>query len=251
MANIESNPGPGTRSNPTDSVLNDISEKLSKMNEKMDRLCNDVSNIRAWQTHVDQKMESLNHENKQLNEAVGSLVDQNERLLRDNKEMANKLVDYEARSRRNNLIFRGIKKETDKESWEQSENLVREILRDKLEMDSGKIEINRAHRLGGNAIIVNFLKYKDREQIMKNKKKLDGTQVYITEDHPYEIRQRRKKLMELTEGCRNEGKSVFLRYDKVVINGRVYKLSDDGDKLVSIKNNAASNTPGTSSGNSD
>ena len=148
MANIESNPGPGTRSNPTDSVLNDISEKLSKMNEKMDRLCNDVSNIRAWQTHVDQKMESLNHENKQLNEAVGSLVDQNERLLRDNKEMANKLVDYEARSRRNNLIFRGIKKETDKESWEQSENLVREILRDKLEMDSGKIEINRAHRLG-------------------------------------------------------------------------------------------------------
>ena len=248
-AQVETNPGPITRGNGGDaSILAEINEKLSKMDTldaKLDRLCNDVSSIRSWQTEIDGKIELMNQENAQLNEAVSKLVEQNEALTKTNKQMQEKLLDQEARSRQQNLIFHGMKKNGKKETWEQSELAVRKLMKDKLKLDSDNIEIHRAHRLGADSIIVNFLKYKDREEVLKRKKQLEGTQMYITEDHPPEIRQIRKKLMNLAERQKKEGDSVFLRYNKVVIGGIAYKLSGGGDNLVPMR---GSNSPGHQNG---
>ena len=111
----------------------------------------------------------------------------------------------------------------------------------KLNTDS--IEIQRAHRLGANAIIVNFLNFKDRENILKRKKMMEGSGTHVLEDFPVEIRDTRRKLMNLTDNHRREGKSVYLRYYKVVINGASFMLSADGDNLIPARRERDNSRP--------
>ena len=62
-------------------------------------------------------------------------------------EIRRKLLDLEYRSRRNNLGILIIK-EDPRESWEECENKIYDLLEEKLEMDASNITIERAHRVG-------------------------------------------------------------------------------------------------------
>ena len=68
---------------------------------------------------------------------------------------------------RENLIFYGIKKQSDQENCE---NLVKEIISTHLDIDPTNIVFDRVHRLGSRAgrhaqpILVKFEKYTDREK---------------------------------------------------------------------------------------
>ena len=62
-------------------------------------------------------------------------------------KIENKLVDPKDRARRNNLRINGIKK-GNKENWEDCEERVNCFLEEKLDMDTGEIWIERAHRVG-------------------------------------------------------------------------------------------------------
>ena len=174
ISQVEPNPGPQTRTGTEfESILKDIHDKLSKMDsldEKLDKVCSDMDNIKAWQSHIDEQIQTLNQENQRLNNSIMKLTEQNKQLTETNQAMQTRLIDYEARGRRNNLIFRGVEKAKDRESWQDSERKVKALIRDKLDLNTDTIEIQRAHRLGANAIIVNFLKFKDREVIFKRKK---------------------------------------------------------------------------------
>ena len=102
-------------------------------------------------------------------------------------EIRRKLVDLEDRSRRNNLRVLGIK-EDPRESWEECENKIYDLLEEKLEMETSNITIERAHRVGEKSndkertIVVQFSFYKDKVNILRNCKELKGTKISIFED---------------------------------------------------------------------
>ncbi|KAL7375828.1 hypothetical protein ABVT39_024833 [Epinephelus coioides] len=63
----------------------------------------------------------------------------------------NDKADYlEGQSKRNNIIIDGIP-ESPRETWEESEVKVREVLAVKLQMDEKRTELERAHRTGTNS----------------------------------------------------------------------------------------------------
>ena len=62
----------------------------------------------------------------------------------DPEYVHNKLVDFEDRSRRNNLTIDGIK-EKDRESWKDCATEVGKLFREKLDIED-KIIIERVHR---------------------------------------------------------------------------------------------------------
>ena len=87
--------------------------------------------------------------------------------------MKNRLVDLEDCSRRNNLRINGIK-EGKSETWEECEERVNCFLEEKLDMDTSKISIQRAHRIGKKKrgqerqIVVQFNSYKNKLDILRN-----------------------------------------------------------------------------------
>ena len=96
------------------------------------------------------------------------------------------------------------------------------------------IVINRIHRDGpylegrDRPILFNLQWYGDREFIMRDKKKLrDG--IYVNEDFPREIDERRKVLrpiLKLAISSGNYKGKVSLRYDKLILNSKVYTMNN-------------------------
>ncbi|XP_046976383.1 uncharacterized protein LOC124542483 [Vanessa cardui] len=53
-------------------------------------------------------------------------------------------------------------------------------------------------------------------ELLKKKKSLEGTNIYLKEDFPPNVLQKRKELQEEFKREREAGKKVVLRYDKIV-----------------------------------
>ena len=74
------------------------------------------------------------------------------------------------------------------------------LFQNKLNLDPASITIERCHRIGTilrgktRPVIVRFLSYKMRWLIWKNKNRLKGSNTFVTESYPAEIKYRRKVL---------------------------------------------------------
>lgn len=128
--------------------------------------------------------------------AISTVTNQHTILF---KTLLYKSIDSEARSRRNNLVFHGIKESR----YENCSDLIHEFLAHKLQINTTGIVITRAHRVGpiklgqraDRPIIANFMNYNDLEYIMSNAKTLKNCPGYsIDRDLPKEISEARKRL---------------------------------------------------------
>ena len=140
-----------------------------------------------------------------------------------------KLVDLEDRSRRCNLRIDGVT-EKKGETWEQCEEEIQNVFKEKLGLEN--INIERAHRSKGKTssnkprtIVCKLLSYKQKKEVLKNAKKLKGSNIFIDEDFCFETMQRRKVLWEEVKRLRSEGQIAFLNYRSIVVKGR----RDSGD----------------------
>jgi small-conductance mechanosensitive channel len=123
-----------------------------------------------------------------------------EKLEEDNATLRGKIVDIQARSMRDNLLFFNIP-ENDKENTTE---LIHELLESKMEIKEARsnVKIDRSHRIGRKRedqrkprpIVVKFNFHRDREHVRLNAKKLKGTNIGVSEQFPEEIERIRKTL---------------------------------------------------------
>ena len=120
------------------------------------------------------------------------LKDHND-LYENNMKTVTKRVDYqEDYSRRNNLRIDGVG-ESPREKWEVTEEKVRRILKDNLQMEN--VQLERVHRVGPTTppyptgplprprtIIAKFSHFADREMALRKARFLKNTNVYLNED---------------------------------------------------------------------
>ena len=152
-------------------------------------------------------VDSIKHECQQVNKAKQS---QDDKL----KWMA---IEGEARSKRNNLLFHGLK-ETKEENCEE---VLLDFIRKELKLDS-TVVLQRVHRLGApksgtnigrsaikpRPIIANFLDFKQRELVRSKRFGLRDPHG-ISEDLPVAVREARRELLaefkELKKAKKNMG----------------------------------------------
>lgn len=120
------------------------------------------------------------------------------------------------------------------------------IFEDKIGIKTAGIE--RIHRLGrrkatgspkNRPVILKLLDYRDKDNILKNCKKLKGTEYSISEDFSPVVREIRRKLWERTKEHRDQKDKVFLSYDKVRINNRLYTWDDQSNDIVEVAKNGS------------
>ncbi|KAK6191073.1 hypothetical protein SNE40_002821 [Patella caerulea] len=135
---------------------------------------------------------------------------------------------------RDNLLFFGIEelpdentenviKEFIRDKLNIDENVIKEFIRDKLNIDD-RISIERCHRLGtkirgkNRSIVAKFTYYKDREVVRAAAPaNLKDTHYGIAEQHPAEIAIQRKALYPIYKKAKAEKRDAKLYYDKLYI----------------------------------
>jgi regulator of replication initiation timing len=224
---------PSSESSPP--TLTDIMAMLHSMNTNMDSKFNDVEKSVKELTGQCASLQSVVRD---LREEVGALMKDNQELLKANSELVDKVAqlekktdDLEGRSKRNNLIFYGIPRDRN-ETNETCEDKVQDLITDKLEI-ARDVQFDRVHRLSpkpDSPIIACCCSYKDKVNILKVKRKLQGTHVFVGEDFSTRVREIRRKLSLHLKSARVSGKRATMVFDHLIIDGKKFFL-DGSDRL--------------------
>ena len=170
-------------------------EDIKEMKNDFTKLTNSFVNFKMEMVYkINQMEESVKFCSNQYDEfhkTKGSLIQRLDKLEKEKNILETKLTkavalidDQQKYSRRNCLLFHGVKEE----SSEDTDNIVTEIFAEKLRLEVGKSMIDRSYRIGPKKkdqkprpIIVRFCSYRDRSNVFYNKKMLKGNGVTITE----------------------------------------------------------------------
>ena len=168
-------------------------------------------------------LDSEVHKNTEHIQIAETHIDTNTRRI---KMLAYKQMEIETKLKQNNLIFRGICDVRDENVYE----FIDDIMRDKLQIDSGVVYIEQAHRLGSYAkaatyarqnndvprrpILVKFRHQEDAERVLSRASNLRFTKFSIDRDYPSEIVAARRRIWSDFKQLRNDNprSKVVLKY---------------------------------------
>eukprot|EP00745_Piridium_sociabile_P007054 TRINITY_DN14532_c0_g1_i15.p1 TRINITY_DN14532_c0_g1~~TRINITY_DN14532_c0_g1_i15.p1 ORF type:complete len:361 (+),score=58.06 TRINITY_DN14532_c0_g1_i15:67-1149(+) len=220
---------------PDPPTLMDVMTKLTSIENTMN--CK-FDNVEQRMAGLSEQFEALKGDVKGLRDEVGVLRQKNEDLVKENAELTDKMDvlerktdDLEGRSKRKNLIFYGIPRHSNV-THEDCEGIIQDLLTDKLDITK-EVEFDRVHRLNGKSdspIIARCCFYKDKINILKEKRKLRGSNTFIGEDFSFRVREISRKLSPHLKLARNNDQRAFMVFDHLVIDGKKLYV-DDHDRL--------------------
>lgn len=156
-----------------------------------------------------------------LNEKMNELLVENSLLKTRVEGLEDKLNNIERAKRRKNIVFFGI------EETESNECDLVQSIKDNLIEAGVNIEcqeIATAFRLGKTdkktekirPVLVQINSNWKKGLIFKNKKNLPAN-VFVSEDYPKDVQERRRQLIPKMEEERKKGKKAFIKYDKLIV----------------------------------
>ena len=167
--------------------------------EKLNFICEELCLIREGQDRISRGMLNFQQGFRYMNEKLCEVIEVTNTQSCALRTLAYKSIDLEARSRRNNLIFWGILENPGENCFQ----IIRDFIQHNLDLDSDRMYLARAHRLGPRKIgirdprrpiIVNFRDFIDTDTIMNKAFMLKNTPFSIAYDLPKEIHEARKRL---------------------------------------------------------
>lgn len=165
-----------------------------------------------------------------MEEKIKPLEEDNKKLKSRMDEIENKMERFEKKAKENNLILFGMREHEELENLNKLQAELVEIFKSDLSLSIEVQDINRIVRIGekkegkSRPIVIKFNRHSARNSILKNKKKCrEG--MYITEDYPKSVLEKRKILQEKVQNEYKKGNYAFIRYDKLVVRGPRHETS--------------------------
>ena len=207
--------------------LDRLSEEIQDNNERLEKLNKETVDLKI---SLDTSQEIFEKKFQKVNDNLSKQKQKHKEdineLWKDNDQLCERLRDLEDRSRRDNLRIDGIA-ELENETWEQTEEILHNLFKEKLELEN--ISVERAHRVGNKGkndkrtIVLKLASFKDKLKIISEARKLKGTNISINEDYSKETLEIRKEKWKEVKELRKNGTYAILVYDKVVIKGKYRK----------------------------
>ena len=189
-------------------------------------------------------LEPIQTENSKLNDKVSDLTqqvsDQQHQInsLRVKcKSTTDRLIKLEAYSMRENIIISGIP-EIRGENDQSLRTTLCTIFSEDMEIDMSDINIVRCHRLGNpnrsnkkagpRDVIVRFATQSNKMYVLSSARKLKGreTPIYINEQFPKEIEQRRRILRPALRAAKDQDVRASMVQDRLLVKGRSYSVDN-------------------------
>ncbi|XP_037278177.2 uncharacterized protein LOC119171476 [Rhipicephalus microplus] len=221
---VEENPGPEVEKM-LEEILSNQTKLLAKVNEiqaKQTSTDASISDMHVRLQTIEKQLEGLGEIQSRLTMIESSVGRHDSELT----ALARQIDDLDNRSRRNNLLVRGV----EEEEFEDEAVLLSKVnddIFDKL-LGSKCSSIERIHRLGkkipgrSRPVILKVGDFRDKTKILKNCRNLKGTQFSISEDYSKRVVEIRKQLWISSADERAKGAKVKLIIDKLKVNNVLY-----------------------------
>ena len=212
-------------------AINRIEAKLNELLSLKTTMGNLQSGLTDLSSSVDSVLQKVNDIEKEYR-AVSLMAEQckheNTLLRRKLQFLEERQIKAEAYSRRDNLIFEGVRQS----EGEDLEKTIKEIIRVNMQCPQvANMKFVRIHRLPGPSrpqrVIVKFHYFQDRQVVWAKRFKLKGQQIWVSEDFPVEVRNRRQVLYPIFKAAKSlpDTKAV-LSVDKLFVNNEPYTVDN-------------------------
>ena len=206
-----------------DQVSSNLYKEIGSVKQELIDVKKDVLDLKTSVTFTE---DNIDDKIKQIENRVTSIQPEQLHEIEFIKEKAN---DLENRSRRSNIRVDGLL-EADNETWEETEQRVKDMMKDTLGIDKDII-FERAHRVGDKrvakekkrhrTVIAKLHNWKDKSIIFRQAQrvKLSTKQIYISDDFSEITRQRRQHIERTQKLLREKGNYAVIRnLDKLDTN---------------------------------
>lgn len=227
--------------------LNRVDEKVDKLIAENALLKRDVEDLKTKvqdQAQIKKDIEdlktSMNFQGQKTSEKEKNLDEEIKKFNGKETQLKEQMAELEDRNRRNNLRFEGITEE-ENESWERSEELVKEMIKGTLGIQE-EFVIERAHRSGRprgdwrRTIVAKMLNYKDKEKILSayRSQGLWKNKIYINEDFSRHTMLKRKELFARAKELKEKGITAKVIYNRLVVDRAVDNV-ENNEIVVNLK----------------
>ncbi|KAI5737433.1 hypothetical protein M8J76_013581 [Diaphorina citri] len=181
-----------------------------------------MNNINKRLAEDSEERKELLKDSKDMKDSLDKILKEVEGVRGEVRESATRIDHIEKEKRKRNVLLFGIN-ERDKETMDDLEKSVMEIAA-KMKVNLKLEEIDNICRMGKNKeegknrpILVSLTTLRRKNEMMKNKRELKNTNIYIKEHFTKEVVEKRKALMSKAMKLREQGKYAVVKFDKLVI----------------------------------
>ncbi|KAJ0181609.1 hypothetical protein K1T71_002331 [Dendrolimus kikuchii] len=182
----------------------DMDQKFSTIESRL--LYTEGTITESIKLYINEKFQGLNEE---LTDFKIQIEDQERRLYKLEKNNVER-----------NLVFFGVNE--NERNYFDLQNIILNIINDKIKVAVLEQDIQAIRRLGrrtGQArpISVAFTTLATKIKILKNKNNLKDLGIYIKQEYPLAILEKRKELNKQKQEQIKMGNTAYIRYDKIII----------------------------------
>lgn len=203
--------------------MNDIREMFNLQREAMSELTQTIRELKNEMKQMRETMERKEEEWRREKEELIARID----------KLEEREVRRERAGRKNNIVVKGLEiREGDEK--EQIEKFISEKLQ--VEVSIKKVQVVGTKQT--QIIIAEMNNWEEKTAVMKKKKLLSSTKVYIDNDLTREQRVIQREIREIAREERKKGKHVIVLYQKAIINGEMHEWcnKDRGLNKINTKN---------------
>lgn len=206
----------------------------------------DMERIERMFQQIDGNMKNINTKMDAMVLEVRQIRGENEKLKKMVAKHEERIDDLEREIRKKNLVIRGVEDEEGESESETRGKIATIMQKIDTNIDMNR-EIEQIRRIGSyngdrkRPILVKLIKENTKFALLRNARRLKGTDVWIDEDFSREVQDERRLLVPHLKEARNKGYRAHLKYNKLIVNNEVYRAGDVGvteglEKGMSIEN---------------
>ena len=184
----------------TEQINGKIRDRIKELEQKIDQKVTELI------TSINFNATSIDKLQKEVIPSMQRTIEEDRQNTHDELDKVNAYICRE------NLVFIGVPEAQN----EEVETVLAKLLVEKLKIpreEVDQIEYQRAHRLPAatrpRPIKARFLKFKERDMVLRNAKHLKGSPIYITEDLPRRVRRERQLQLPALKAARSAGKLAY------------------------------------------
>ncbi|XP_053389292.1 uncharacterized protein LOC128552288 [Mercenaria mercenaria] len=228
-----------------DSKNGKIDRYVSSLESSLMEANNKINDIEARRNFDASFCEELNKKQSEIDKAVKSerelslnILKDCENLKQETRKLSDEIVDLQSRSMRDNMLFFNVAECANIEDRknEDCRDKILNFLKNNLGIEDAntRFKIARAHRLGkfvsgkNRPIVANLCYIPDKLEVKQRVyDKREEIDVKVSDQYPKIIQERRKQLIPELIKAREDDKEAVLRYDKLYIDGKLFRFASD------------------------
>ena len=216
-------------------LTSELNETSASMNQKIATLINDVTKLSTSVSELEDKQDTTatNSESvpateyqvlqNKISDLERKLEEQSETIKQQGETTSKKLEKLETHGRKLNLVFENVPEKPGENCKHEIERIIRGQMR--LHVND---PIDIAHRLEKTdhrkpaGIIARFKTVSEKSRILQNSSLLRGTNIYVRNDYPTAVTQRRSYLAKVLNDAKRQDRNARLVQDRLCYRGTYY-----------------------------